>query len=297
MNDPTLLDKVDPDEVFGLLADETRVSILQALWEADGTRATFSELRRAVGMPDSGQFNYHLDKLVGRFLTKTDDGYALTQAGKQINGAIEAGAYTMDASIDPIPLERACVNCGGTRTLHYEEESVAVRCDSCPIRYDFVVPAGVFVGANRSAIPDLASRYLRTSFYQISQGFCSFCMGRVEPSVKPTADVIGPDSDLPEGIGKEFGKIPVAQFDCLQCGATITTGLDFVFLDHPAVAGFYHDHGINLQERSIWELTSLHPDQTQIRSADPFRAEITFTIGTNSRSIVVDQRLDVIDIE
>jgi hypothetical protein len=73
-------------EAFATLGNETRLSILLALWEAYepfvATNAVaFSELRERVGMRDSGQFNYHLDKLRGHFVRKTDAGYELRRAG------------------------------------------------------------------------------------------------------------------------------------------------------------------------------------------------------------------------
>ncbi|MFT4933083.1 MAG: DNA-binding transcriptional ArsR family regulator, partial [Natronomonas sp.] len=67
--------ETEAEEVFAVLADDTRVAILQALWETEDYEASFSELRDAVGMRDSGQFNYHLDKLVGPFVAKAEDGY------------------------------------------------------------------------------------------------------------------------------------------------------------------------------------------------------------------------------
>ena len=46
---------------------------LSAVAHPDDPR-TFSELREAVGMRDSGQFNYHLDKLLGTFVRVTEEG-------------------------------------------------------------------------------------------------------------------------------------------------------------------------------------------------------------------------------
>ena len=60
-----------PDDAFELLGNETRVRILQTLGTADEP-VPFSELHDRVGLRDSGQFNYHLDRLVGHFLQKTD---------------------------------------------------------------------------------------------------------------------------------------------------------------------------------------------------------------------------------
>lgn len=71
-------------ETFTLLSDETRVRILVALSEASECPLRFSELRSRVGVADSGQFNYHLDRLRGRLVVKTEDGYALTETGRAV---------------------------------------------------------------------------------------------------------------------------------------------------------------------------------------------------------------------
>lgn len=115
MSEPEFVEQADPDEVFTALSDGNRVAILQALWDAEGNRASFSEIREAVGMRDSGRFNYHLDGLVGRLVRRTDEGYELTQSGVHHNGSFEAGAYTTAASLEPITLEDPCSTCGGTR--------------------------------------------------------------------------------------------------------------------------------------------------------------------------------------
>lgn len=57
---------------------EPRLKILNSLAEADGP-LTFSTLRESVGTIYSGQFNYHLRKLDGLFVRKTDDGYSFAK--------------------------------------------------------------------------------------------------------------------------------------------------------------------------------------------------------------------------
>jgi hypothetical protein len=70
-----------PDRALALLGNETRIAILRAIASADEERVPFSTLRERVGVDDSGQFNYHLNKLAGRYVRRTADGYALRQAG------------------------------------------------------------------------------------------------------------------------------------------------------------------------------------------------------------------------
>ncbi|MFB6206666.1 MAG: ArsR/SmtB family transcription factor, partial [Haloglomus sp.] len=90
LGEPTAL---SPDEAFGVLGNETRIQILQTLGEADGP-LSFTELRDRVGIRQGSQFNYHLDKLVGHFVRKTDDGYELRLAGRRVIYAVLSEAVT-----------------------------------------------------------------------------------------------------------------------------------------------------------------------------------------------------------
>ena len=297
MGDPELVEQTDPETVFTALSDSSRIEILQALWEI-GETATFSELREAVGTRDSARFNYHLDKLVGQFVTKTDDGYELTQAGKQIHGAIEAGAYTVTATIEPIELATPCPVCGGSRTLSYADETVTVDCDSCAAVAAFGVPPSVFADCDREAIPDIAGRYLRTTFRKITSGFCPFCDGPIEPTVRPISEAFdGHLEDTGNDLAAQPDDIPHVEYECTQCGATPTGGLGLVCFDHPAVVSFYYNRGVDVQEESIWNGIGFPPDRQTIRATDPLEAAVSYTADGESITVVVDETLDVVAIE
>lgn len=97
-------------EAFSLLGNETWLSILLALWEvhepfAEDNAVPFSELRDRVGMHDSGQFHYHLDKPAGHFVEKTDDGYELRHAGRQLVGTVIAGTGIEEPTLEPTELD------------------------------------------------------------------------------------------------------------------------------------------------------------------------------------------------
>lgn len=297
MSELDFMEKAEPGSVFALLADDTRVEILQTIWNADGDELSFSALRDAVGMRDSGQFNYHLDKLRDQFVTKTDTGYQLTQAGKQINGAIEAGAYTGTTPMEPITLDGSCQNCGGTLELTYEDETVHVECMNCPVGFHYAVPPSVFVGCDRSEIPDVADRYLRSTFYHTVQGFCPYCEGRAEPSIGPLPEMSDTNDLPPDEIDVDPEDIPIVRYDCTRCGSNVTTVVDFVLLHHPAVVGFYYDHGIDLEAVPFWDHSVMSTDRVKIRSEEPFRAETTYTVDQDELVLVVDANLDVVDIE
>jgi len=297
MGEPEFVEQTDPETVFTALSDSNRVEILQALWESDET-ATFSELREAVGTRDSGKFNYHLDKLVGEFVTRTDAGYELTQAGKQINGAIEAGAYTVTATIEPIELPTPCPVCGGSRTLSYADETVSVDCDSCGTVAEFGVPPSVFADCDREAIPEIAGRYLRTTFRKVTSGFCPFCDGPVEPTVRPISEVLDSHlEDTEDDLPVQTDDMPHVEYDCRRCGATPTGGLGLVCLDHPAVVSFYYDRGVDIRTESIWSVVGCPPDRQSIRTTDPLVAAVTYTADEDSITVVVDETLDTVAIE
>lgn len=79
----------DPVEAFEALADGTRLAILRALVDhqreqPDEPALSFTELRERAGVEDSGLFNYHLEKLVGRFVRDTGAGYELGYRGERV---------------------------------------------------------------------------------------------------------------------------------------------------------------------------------------------------------------------
>lgn len=85
--------RLDPDEAFAVLGNETRIAILQALERADEPLA-YSDLKRQVEVCDSGRFNYHLEKLIGHFVERSDEGYWLRTVGERAAKAVIAGTFT-----------------------------------------------------------------------------------------------------------------------------------------------------------------------------------------------------------
>ncbi|WP_436936336.1 ArsR/SmtB family transcription factor [Halovenus marina] len=297
MTTPTFVERDDPEAVFSTLSDTNRVDILRALWEAEGHEATFSDLREAVGMRDSGQFNYHLDKLVGRLVTRTDEGYELTRTGMQVVGAVEAGTYTTSADVDSIPVSAPCGTCGGTQTLSYENQTVLVECEDCGIHMAVGVPPSVIAGYDREEIPAVASRYLQSKLRQIYDGFCLYCDGAIEPTVDSLSAIIDVSENVPEDIAAEIKDSAFVQFECSRCGGRVPTTPRITLLHHPAVIAFYYDHGISLSEESVWQFADLSADRQRLVETDPVRVRLTYTVDGDTLTLVVDGSLDVVEIE
>ena len=282
----------ETEDAFTALADSTRLEILRTLWDTDGSEATFTELREAVGMRDSGQFNYHLDRLTGRFVTKTDNGYTLTIAGQLVYGSVLSGAYSKEQSIEPIPLSNPCPACGGSRTVSYDNEVITVECDSCDVSPSAGVPPGVFAGYEREAVPTVANRYFRTIVQQVDNGFCWYCEGKTTPSVVTIDGVVSDSSQHPE----DGEKLPVVRYGCERCETSLTVNLGNSLLDHPAVVSFYYEHDINVHETSMWEFATWNTDRTQVLTDEPFRAQVSYHAGDERLDLVVDETHDVVDI-
>ncbi|ERH08552.1 MAG: hypothetical protein J07HX64_00293 [halophilic archaeon J07HX64] len=102
-------------DALAALGNEHRIRILRALAEAE-TPLSFSELRRRVGIDDTGRFNYHLGELCGRFVRNGESGYELGTAGERVVLAAadldpEAAAVTgQQAAAEGCPVcgERDC---------------------------------------------------------------------------------------------------------------------------------------------------------------------------------------------
>lgn len=296
MDHPSFVEQTNSEHVFSLLGDHNRIDIIRTLWEEDDAMP-FSELYESVDIRDSGQFNYHLDKLLGQFVTKTENGgYGLTEAGRQINGAIEAGAYTTSGGVDAIPLEQDCGICGGVRTVSYRDERITVGCDSCDAVSVFAVPPSVFAGYDREEIPLIAGQYLRVSSIRINSGFCSYCYGPVERTVCPVSESVvfdGP-KDM-ETMEFDATAYPIVQYECRQCGTKPTNALSVALLDHPAVVSFYNNHNIDIRAQPIWEFSPPRAEDQEIRSKDPFRASYTFGVNSEELTVVVDESLSVVE--
>lgn len=106
-------------DALATVSNEHRLAILRELAAADDPLA-FSELRKRVGLSDTGLFNYHLNELCGRFVRQADGCYELGHAGERVVLATSEldpeGADALAATTDG-----ECPLCGETdcdRLIH-----------------------------------------------------------------------------------------------------------------------------------------------------------------------------------
>ena len=277
---PVRVDHYPPEEVFGLLSDETRLSILRVLGEADDETVRFSDLQAAVGLPDSGQFNYHLHKLVGRFVRKTDEGYGLSLAGKQLVGALLAGTYTASAeTTEPLPVAAPCPRCGGAVVATYANDVVETTCLDCEEWYNQVaVPPGILDQFDPADLPAVFDRWLVAVIQWTHAGFCHNCAGRVSGRLVLT-------DDHPQGVRVDY--------PCERCGEEASVSAVVPVLLHPTGAGFLFDQGIDLRHTPLWEVSTRVDEAVSIVSEDPPTLEVTLAVGDEHLRARIDRDLTV----
>jgi hypothetical protein len=281
---------ITPETAFDVLGEANRIAVIRTLADADGPLA-FSDLRERVGMRDSGQFNYHLQKLLDRFVRKTDDGYELMTAGTLVHAAILSGAYTESLTVEPIELHAEgddCPDCGATLEIRYEDEQLRVVCSDCDRTVaNAAVPPGAIKGRDRASIPAAFGRYLRSTMVEVIAGFCPQCSGPMDGGLELR--------DLSEfGVDREM---PLATFACAHCGEDIQAGPGATLLDDPDVIAFYNDHGRDLRSVPVWRLPILGYDSTDVVAEDPLQVAVSVTLDDERLTVTVDEDLTVVEVE
>ena len=282
----------DVDDAFGLVADETRVDILRALWEtADrGESVSFSDLRDQVGVRDSGRFNYHLDRLTPEFVRHRDDGYALTYAGLEVVGAALSGAYTdaVGRTYGPVDVADCRADgCDGTTQLRYDEGAVVFECDTCDRAPDIVPAPPVLVDAHDiGSDPNVASQFGMAVIETINRGFCHVCNGPVDHAVARVDPRY--DAELPDAVD--------IITECDECGWRRRAGAVSALIGHPAVVSRLYDAGIDYQSTPHWRQAWITDAEETVTGEDPVRVQVETPIGDDRVTFILDGDLELVGV-
>jgi DNA-binding transcriptional ArsR family regulator len=270
------VEQQSPEEAFELLANEIRVEILHALGETPHEALGFSELYDRVDVADSGNFNYHLDRLVGSFVRKVGgdgkeggdggDGYELTHAGQQVVGAMYAGTYTAAATVESISVGWDCLLCGGEMVVEYADERANFWCSACDEGAKFSFPPGALDQFEREELPEAFARWYHHLMTRLFHGFCGVCSGRMD----------GEFVRLPGGT-EENPQTSLVEFSCRRCETVATAAAETLATFHPVAQGFFAEHGFDVSARHPTQMWGeLDTFETVVLSEDPRRAEVRF---------------------
>lgn len=301
---------MSPAEAFSVLGDETRLAILLELVDGDGP-LSFSTLRDRVGIGDSGRFNYHLGRLEGHFVRKTDGGYELRRAGRNVIEAVLSGAVTDDPQIEPTRIDEPCPHCNARMFVAYRGEQVHGYCRECDGVYDHTSTSEAIVDADeygylgglplppagvQGRTPDEVNRtgYLwgLLEIIAVASGLCPSCSAPLDESIQ-----VCEDHDTTDGVcgrcGNRYAVLVEAR--CRNCHHEQSGSLVLAALSNDALQAFLIDHGINPvtpASPTAYERVVMDYDE-EIRSVDPLEARLTFAVDDDTLTLEFDHDLAV----
>jgi len=275
-------ENAEPAAALSVIANETRLDILEALWGFDERPVRFSELFDAVDISDSAQFNYHLKELTDQFVRKTDEGYDLRFAGGQVIRAIRAGRFTQHPDIDPFEVEGACTRCGGTLVASYADEQLSIDCEDCGKAHgEYPFPPGGLVDRTPGEIATAFDERVRHLHCLAADGVCPICSGRMETTI---------EREEPCCLDVAVR----AEHVCQQCRHELCSPIGLVLLDEAVVAAFYDEHGIDLSQQPYWTLPWCVDDEyATVEETDPWRIEVRIPAEDEALRVTLDETLTV----
>lgn len=279
--------EINPADGFALLADTNRFELIEILAAADQDRLPFNDLYERSAFDDSGQFNYHLDQLVGPFIRKTEDGYQLRHAARIAYRLAIGGLLSDRGEAQITTIESPCPECGHSqmRAL-YEGDRFWVRCEDCKRRS--VVgpfpPRALAKHAPQRA-PIAFDRYTMGNVLRAAENVCPWCASPLNPSLQP-ADEGWPAVDW------------VIRRGCTHCEGWIYTRVYDLLRLHPAVISFYYRHGVDVLGASFWAAETLMADEMTVHTdVEDWAAQVKLAYDDDTIELGVPADIRVSSIE
>ena len=305
-------DAAATNEAFGLLSDETRLELLEALWEGheptEASSMSFSELRERVRADDPGQVHYHLDRLTEHFVRHTEEGYELRESGKRIVRMLLSGVALDEPEVDPVEIELSCPYCGGQTLYSARDGWRYVECAECDVRCVPSFPPGVI---SMSEFPPSGLRdrtptemgladwrwraHRRTS---VMDGVCPECAGAM-----PITSIFICDDHQPDWEAYQFCERCESIFRmlvahvCDQCQYRWAMPISNYLTREPAVTAFYYDHGIEFDYSTPEQFGLLLEVEQEVLSEDPLRIRLTIPVDGDELSLTFDDEMEVVSTD
>jgi len=276
-------------ETFATVGNETRAEILRILGEDPYDELPFSELRsRMEGDIDSGQFNYHLQKLIGQFVDRTDDGYTLRPEGVTLYRLIRAESFTQELRLEPFDADFDCHFCGSAVEARYETGIFELACPGCEYQYGKSrLPPSAIDPDDPHAALSLIDRYLRRNILSLSEGVCPFCVNRLDIGFVPGEDV----------WMESAAEIDVfVEYACDHCGNGHYLSVGLSLLYDSSLIAFFEDHGVDITAVPHWEIEfAMTDDAVTVRNTDPWEVSLSVSRDDETLVTVVDDDLTVLE--
>jgi ferredoxin len=294
------IETIDPltlNDALGIIGEKTRATIIIELGQAKSTDPSesntlgYSELMKRVGAEDSGRFNYHLNKLVGPFVKKRDEGYSLRLPGQLIYEAVIAGTLTDRQAIEPFQVD-SCPDCGGMLSAAYHPDHLLiVECTNCETLFDTVhFPARGTLNRSKTGILDAAYQRRYHKIATMCRGVCFTCGAKIDRALETAASITYGSASVEEMAGLET----YAVLECTGCNTSLVGHPANVSLAFPVVVGFFADHDADVALERWWDdpINSARKG-IEVIQEEPRMVEISFQMGEDCLRLVVGPELQV----
>lgn len=283
-----VVEPLDPEAAFDLLGQEIRLSIVRELGAAEEP-LVFSDLYERADVEDTGQFNYHLGKLVDRFVADTEEGYRLTAAGHRVVGAVVSGGFTAQFEGDPVPVDGTCSQCGASLKAQFDAERVEIVCTECEyVETTPELPGGLVAAWPDGEMGTVIARWAARRSLSASLGLCTLCDGPLTQSL-----ALPEEEAAPEWFTAEFAECVVVN-DCDRCHYWWHSVLPITAQFHPTVEAYLYDHGIDPRREPWWVHDWFDVDVATVESWDPLRVAVPMDVEENHRTFVFDREVTLV---
>ena len=232
----------------------------------------------------SSQFSYHLNQLVGQFVSETPDGYRLTYSGTKIVRVIRSGVYESTSAFEDQEVSGACLFCDETTLLAtLDVDQFRIRCTSCEaiLVTDFCPRSQTRDRTTTEIIESYCYR-IWSMYVQLRGGLCPECFGTVETVV----------SRYEHGDDAHH----IYNSSCRECHFLVSMPVEVPVAFHPAVLSLFWDHDVSILDVPLWELYEYITSDVivlDVVSEEPFEARCTVTLNDESLSLSVDETVTV----
>lgn len=279
------------EDAFALVGDEIRAEIIRTLGDARVEELSrpvlsFSELRsRADVDADSSRFNYHLQKLVGHFVERTDEGYRMRPEGRELYQTLRAGTFDRRASPSSVEVGLDCYYCGAAVEATFEDGIATVRCPDCEYLYDTAAtPPAVSDGESALAAVSEFNHHEHLAF---ARGVCSNCANALDTRFVEPSAVPFPGADRHEVY---------VYRSCGHCGDQRFLSVGEALLADTGLVSFCHERGLDVLSTPLWELEFAATDRSvTVRSTDPWEVALRVSLEGDTLELVVDGELTVVE--
>ena len=310
------LDGLSPNEAFAILGNEIRLEIIRVLWRADAAHEyddgsdtantmSYSGLQDEVDIDDNGKFNYHLSQLAPHFIRRTDDGYRLSGAGKQIARTVIAisGTDQLDFSTE---IDDDCPLCGAHVEATYEDQWLRIRCTECDGLFGDQAPTGTLFLTSYPAAGMTtrnSDQALATGLYRCAlditymmYGICRECAGHISSSVT-VCD--GHESQGGQPCATCGTPFPVwADMRCDTCGFAKRLPVEMFATGLAMATGLIDNQEPDIHSPSFEEAVSLLQSRVETTvSNGPLRVSTTIEGETSTFTITLDDDMNVLDLD